>query len=101
VKGWRRFLAAALLVMIVSCGGGRDKARGVVIEVEGGITDITGFLLRLPDGRDLRLRPADGVLFHENAPLGHLRDHLRSGEPVEVEYEILDDGTAIAYVVTD
>jgi hypothetical protein len=72
-----------------------------VIEVEGGITDVSGFLLRLPDGSDLRLEPADGVLFHDSAPIGHIRDHLLSGESIEVEYEILDDGTAVAYSVTD
>ena len=76
-------------------------ARGVVIKIEGGITEVNGFLLQLPDGTDLRLRPAEGVLFHDSAPIGHIRDHLRSGEPVEVEYELLDDGSAVAYSVSD
>ena len=93
--------AATLLVVSVGCGGGRQEATGVVIEVEGGIADISGFLLRLSDGSDLRLRPAAGVLFHDDAPVGHIRDHLRSGEPIVVEYEVLDDGTAVAYVITD
>jgi hypothetical protein len=97
----RRLIAALLLVALAACGSGRQSVRGVVIEVEGGITDVSGFLLRLPDGSDLRLQPADGVLFHENAPIGHIRDHLRSGESIEVEYEILDDGTAVAYSITD
>ena len=97
----RRFFAILLLVAIAACGGGRESVRGVVIEVEGGITDVSGFLLRLPDGSDLRLEPADGVLFHDNAPIGHIRDHLLSGESIEVEYEILDDGSAVAYSVTD
>ncbi len=97
----RRLLAALLMVALAACGGGRQTVRGVVIEVEGGITDVSGFLLRLPNGSDLRLRPADGVLFHDDAPIGHIRDHLLSGESIEVEYEILDDGTAVAYTVTD
>ena len=97
----RRLLAVLLLVALAACGGGRETVRGVVIEVEGGITVVSGFLLRLPDGSDLRLQPADGVLFHDNAPIGHIRDHLLSGEAIEVEYEVLDDGTAVAYVVTD
>lgn len=97
----RRFLAVLMLVALASCGGGRQSVRGVVIEVEGGITDVSGFLLRLPDGSDLRLEPADGVLFHDSAPIGHIRDHLLSGESIEVEYEVLDDGTAVAYTVTD
>ena len=97
----RRLLAALLIVLMAACGGGRDTARGIVVEVEGGIADVTGFLLLLPDGSRLRFQPADGVLFHDDAPLGHLRDHLRSGEPVEVEYERLPDGTAVAYSVSD
>lgn len=96
---WRAI--AAVLVIVAACGGGPNKARGVVIEVQGGIADIEGFLLRLPDGSDLRLEPAEGILFHGDAPLGHLRDHLRTGEPVEVEYEVLSDGTAVALRVTD
>ena len=97
----RRFLAA-LLVVVASCGvSGRPTARGVVVEVEGGIAEVNGFLLRLADGSDLRLQPAADILFHDSAPIGHIRDHLRSGEPVEVEYEVLDDGSAIAYSVSD
>ena len=97
----RRLLAVLLLILTAACGGGREATRGVVVEVEGGIADVTGFLLLLPDGSRLRLQPAEGVLFHEDASLGHLRDHLRSGEPVEVEFERLPDGTAIAYSVSD
>ncbi len=96
----RRILAVAILLTLVACGG-RDSTRGVVIEVEGDLTEVTGFLLRLPDGSDLRLRPAAGILFHDDAPLSHLRDHLRSGEPVEVEYEVLENGTAVAYRIGD
>jgi hypothetical protein len=90
-----------LLVVSAACSDGRQTARGIVIEVEGTITEIEGFLLRLPDGATIRLRPADGVLFHDNAPIGHIRDHLRSGETIEVEYEVLDDGSAVAYQITD
>lgn len=97
----RRALAVILLGFVAGCGGGRPAVRGVVIEVEGGITEVSGFLLRLPDGTDLRLRPAEGVLFHDSAHIGHIRDHLISGEPIEVEYEVLDDGSAVAYSVSD
>lgn len=94
--------AIVLLVLAgVACGGARQSTTGVVIEVEGNITEVDGFVLRLADGSDLHLEPAAGLLFHENAPIGHLRDHLRSGEPIGVEFEILDDGTAVAYSVTD
>jgi len=93
--------ATLLLTVVLACGGGSDSVRGVVVEVEGGLADVTGFLIRLPNGSDLRLEPAEGLLFGGDAPLSHIRDHLRSGEPVEVEFELLDDGTAVAYSVTD
>ncbi len=98
---WRVVLASLLLATAVACSDGRQTVRGIVIEVEGGITEIDGFLLRTAGGETIRLRPADGILFHDNAPIGHLRDHLRSGEEIEVEYEILDDGSAVAYEVRD
>lgn len=94
-------MLSLLLLTSFACSDGRQTARGIVIEVQGGITEVDGFLLRLPDGETIRLRPADGVLFHDNAPIGHLRDHLRSGEAIEVEYEVLDDGIAVAYEVRD
>ncbi|NND03164.1 MAG: hypothetical protein HKN91_10290 [Acidimicrobiia bacterium] len=100
---WRRGFLGLLIVLVgsVACSDGRQTARGIVIEVEGGITEVEGFLLRLPDGQTIRLSPADGVLFHDNAPIGHIRDHLRTGETVEVEFEVLDDGSAVAYEIRD
>ncbi len=98
---WRVGSLSLLLLLSFACSDGRQTARGIVIEVEGGITEVDGFLLRLPTGETIRLRPADGVFFHDNAPIGHLRDHLRSGETVEVVYEILSDGSAVAYELTD
>lgn len=97
----RRTFLALILVAAGACGDGRQTVRGVVVEVEGGITEVEGFLVRSADGATLRLRPASGILFHDNAPLGHIRDHLRSGEPIEVDYEVLDDGTAVALEIRD
>ena len=96
-----RIGVATVLLALSGCSDGRQTVEGVVIEVEGGIAEVEGFLLRLPDGTDLRLQPADEVLFHDSAPIGHLRDHLRSGQPVAVEYEVLADGSAVAYSITD
>ena len=98
---WRRGLLILLVVVASACSEGRETVRGIVIEVEGGIAEVDGFLLRLSDGEQIRLRPADGILFHDNAPIGHIRDHLRTGEPIEVEYEVLDDGTAVAWEIRD
>lgn len=73
----------------------------MVLEVDGDLTSVQSFLLRLEDGTDLRLEPAAGLLFDHNAPISHLRDHQRSGEPVMVVYEESADGTLIAIEVGD
>lgn len=97
--------AAALALVVASavaaCGDGAPAVSGVVVDVEGDITTVERFVLRLADGTDQELAPAPGVTFHNGAAIGHLRDHLRSGEPVVVQYEVLDDGTWVALRVED
>ncbi len=98
--------AAALMLIaalgVTACSGtDDDTVTGVVIDVVGDLTNVESFVLRLPDGTDHTFHPAAGVLFHGTANLSHLRDHLRSGEPVEVRYEELDDGTWSALAVDD
>lgn len=84
-----------------ACATANLEVEGVVIDVVGDIATIESFVLRLPDGADRMLVPAPGILFHGDAALGHIRDHLRSGEPISVAYEVLDDGTWVALEVTD
>jgi len=66
---------------------------GVVIDVAGTLAGIESFMIRLEDGSDLTLVPADGLLFDGVAPLSHVRDHMISGNPVEVTYESSPRGT--------
>lgn len=96
-------IALAAVVLIVTACSGADEAEvtGVVTDVVGDITAVEVFTLRLPDGTDRTFEPAPGILFHDSAPLGHLRDHLRSGEPVRVRYRVLDDGSLEALEVGD
>ena len=103
---FRKPLAAMALgaaIAASSCGGGAtdDTAIGVVIDLEGDITAVSSFVLRLPDGSDQRVVPAPGILFHDDVAIGHLRDHLRTGEPVRIDYEVLDDGSWVALEVED
>lgn len=100
-----RARAAALTLVaasaVAACGGGGSAVTGVVVDVEGDITTVERFVLRLADGTDQEIAPAPGVTFHDGAAIGHLRDHLRTGEPVVVMYEVLDDGTWVALRVDD
>ena len=71
---------------------------GVVIAVEGGLGGIDSFVVRLEDGSDLMLVPVEGLLFDGAGPISHVRDHMISGNPVEVTYETsaVESATAIA-----
>lgn len=74
---------------------------GVVISVDGDLSGTQSFVIRLESGDDLVLVPGDGLLFDEVAPLTHLRDHLVSGNPVEVTYEMPTDGPHTVTAVGD
>ena len=80
-------LVAALLIACAPPPTG--AAIGVVISIEStGPTAVTGFRLRTAAGETVdfdvgRLDLSDGGL-----PAPHLHDHLRDGEPIEVEYVV-------------
>lgn len=93
--------ALALAALLGSCGSSNETISGVVVDVTGGITTVEEFVLRLSDGTDQAMVPAPGITFHDGAAIGHLRDHLRSGQTIVIEYEILDDGTWVALDVDD
>ncbi len=98
----RAVLLLGVVVLATACSGTASaEVTGVVTDVVGDLTSVDAFTLRLTDGTDRTFEPAPGVLFHDSAPIGHLRDHLRSGEPVTVRYRVLDDGTVIALEVGD
>ena len=104
-----RAAALALLLIAAACGGGGAGdgdfdgrvAEGVVVDVDGSLADVRSFTIRTGDGADLTFSARDGVRFHGAGPLGHLRSHLTTGEPVEVSYETLTDGSLEAVEVRD
>lgn len=65
---------------------------GVVIAVDGNLSGIDWFTIRVDDGTDLTFAPDDHALF-DNGPFSHIRDHLTSGTPIRVDYVMLDDGS--------
>lgn len=100
-----RVLAATFIAawsLLTACGGGSEATViGVVIEVTGDLTRVDEFTVRLADGTDRVIEPAPAVRFHGDAAVTHLRDHLRSGAPVRITYEVLDDGRWIARGIQD
>jgi hypothetical protein len=95
-------LALAVLASVpAACSSGPDTVTGIVVEVDGDLTTVSRFVLVFPDGTRREFVPDSGILFHDRAPISHLRDHLRSGEPVGVVFETLDDGSLVAVEVFD
>jgi len=127
--GWRRPLAVAgFLALLASCGDAPATTTppapattappatttppapattsattpatvtGAVIAVDGDLAAVSSFTVLAETGDELTFSPSpDGDYAF---PLPHLRDHLRSGEPVRVSY-VDGGGTLIAVAVTD
>jgi hypothetical protein len=97
-------IVAAALLVLAGCSGSDpasgDTLTGVVSEVNGDITTLTGFVVLAPDGSSHRFTPADGLLF-EGGPLSHLREHIVTGQLVIVTFERGSDGELIAVHVED
>jgi len=74
---------------------------GVVVSVDGTLADTDFFTIRLEDGTDLTLVPADGLLFDGVSPLSHVRDHLISGRAVQITYRTSAEGSATAIEIGD
>jgi hypothetical protein len=97
-------VVAAALLALAGCSGSDpasgDTLTGIVSEVNGDITTLTGFVVLAPDGSSHRFTPADGLLF-EGGPLSHLREHIITGQLVIVTFEQGSDGGLIAVHVED
>lgn len=94
----RKSLIGLLTFLLVSCAPSSATVRGIVVSVDGDISDVTSFDVRA-DGEIIRFTPAEDGDF--DFALVHLRDHLRNGEPVVVGFELLDDGSHLATSVSD
>lgn len=95
----RLLLIAA--VLLVACAGGERRVDGVVVAVDGDLTEVRAFEIVATDGARLRFEVgAELDSFTGGVPLSHLFEHLRDGYPVRVTYR--DDGGAlVAVAVTD
>ncbi len=92
--------------LVVACSGtaGPDgdagSMSGVVVAVDGSLQGIDRFTVLDSSGIETVFEPAPEATFGEEGPLSHLFDHLRTGEPVHVEYT-RDEGAMIARHVGD
>ena len=103
--GRDRTLARTILIVLVAGAAlglallpsDSGQLTGIVTAVDGDLTTVRSFEV-LSDGDRLVFEPSpDGDFAF---PLAHLREHLRTGEPVAVEYERID-GVLMATLVKD
>lgn len=90
-------LAAIILVAVsVACSSpSSGTMQGIVVDVQGDLTAVTGFTV-LVEGDRVEFEPSpDGDYAF---PLGHLREHLRTGEPVLVGWEIVGDARVATFL---
>ena len=113
-RGWAVTLAAVLALSTAACGSAPGPSAiptappadlvspvvGVLTHIEAtGLTQVTGFTLRLDDGREIGFRI--GLLENGNVfPPGHLAEHLQALSPVRVFFR-LDANALVVYRLED
>lgn len=98
-------VAVVATILLVSGCSTADPASdnmlsGVISEVSGDLTTVTGFVVLAEDGSSHRFTPMDGLLF-EGGPLTHLRQHVVTGQRVVVTFELGTSGELVAVRVED
>jgi len=109
--GIARFLGAAVLVAVLAstaCACSAPVATpdvtspvsGVIVSIDSaGLTDVRGFVLRVPGGSSLDF--VLGPLENPTAfPPGHLAEHQATSAPVRVYFH-LDGGERVVYRLED
>ena len=83
-------MTVALVVAGCSSSDGTDHGAetvtGVVTEVTGDLVTVESFVVLDDNGDSHLFTPEPGLLFY-GAPLGHLRDHVVTGQRVTVTFE--------------
>jgi hypothetical protein len=95
---------AALVVAVSGCSTADTSSgttlTGVISDVSGELTTVTGFVVLAEDGSSHRFTPVEGLLF-EGGPLTHLREHVVTGQRVVVTFERGIEGELIAVHVEE
>ena len=71
--------------------GDQLEITGVVVAVEGDLTELSSFEMLTDNGARFSFRIDEGLLFGASEPISHLRDHMISGSPVVVHYRANGD----------
>ena len=101
-----RVRAAVLALVLLGggltgCSAADPTIEGIVVDVQGDLTQVDRFTVLDSTGDLVTFVPAPDVRFHDGAPLSHLSEHLRNGEPIAVTYRELADGSLAAMRVED
>lgn len=74
-------------LVAVACGNPTEQARGLVVDVVAETpADVSRFSLRDGSGQVLTFEVGQLEVGGDAFPAAHLREHLTSGEPVEVTF---------------
>jgi hypothetical protein len=90
----RRLIAGMVTAVLVVAGCSasgddghhEDTVSGVVTEVTGDLVTVESFVVLDDNGDSHLFTPEPGLLFY-GGPLGHLRDHVVTGQRVTVTFE--------------
>jgi hypothetical protein len=92
-------LVLSLLVIaitVAACGAddsdtsGAFSAEGIVVDVQGTISEVETFDLLGSDGERLTLTPEDGALESSGFSPAHLREHMALVQHIGVRYDVVD-----------
>lgn len=95
MKLWPIIVVSTLSV--AGCSAATGTAAGILTEVEGSLSEVESFTV-LSEGDATEFLPLEGQTY--DFPLDHLQEHVRSGEPVVVEWEVRD-GVHYALAISD
>jgi hypothetical protein len=94
----------ALAAILVGCsdddsaGEEGTTVSGVVVDVQGGITELEQFDLVLEDGTRVTFVPEAGVLERAGFSPAHIREHSALVEPISVTYQEVDGQNIVVWV---
>ncbi len=86
--GPARGVAVVLAALLLACAPTSGTARGVVIAVDGDLEAVSSFTV-LVEGEEWLLLPVSDGEYAFALP--HLREHQRTGEPILVDWELVDN----------